>query len=253
MSGSADDAWHDEFKFGDWAFKAWEISTLRLCETVDYFSGSDLPSSLRTLHERFLFIFSSPDNTELQLTLALANDVVEEAICFSEREAKQCWLERRIWIPGITESLVADDDLVQIVTQAVDLVGYHEQVHEGPFFAAIGLWCIGEWRRFQGSANNQHAGWALQQVGIAAIEAGWRHGYALGWAGGKGSLSARNKKAADARHESNRTNKIKGRALWESRTWKVQADAERAISLECNITKEVAGRWVREFKRVAKE
>ena len=251
MSDREDDDWTHEVMFGNWAFKGWNISPLVLRDSVEYFGKEWSSGGLNALQQRLVYIFGPRDVDGLQGKLALVNEIVAAAIDFSEREAKQCWLERRVWSSAISESLVADDDLVEIFGQSVDLVGYHEEIHEAELFAAVGLWSIGEWRFFERNANAEHATWALRQLSVAALEAGWRHAYRLGWDQSKGALSARNKNAADIRHERNRENKSQGRALWQSRVWSVQADAERAIATECHITKEVAGRWIREFKRAA--
>ena len=58
----------------------------------------------------------------------------------------------------------------------------------------------------------------------------------------------RAKKAADASHEGDRKKKVRAREIWQSKTWRVQADAERKIASECHITQVVAGRWIRKFK-----
>ena len=54
---------------------------------------------------------------------------------------------------------------------------------------------------------------------------------------------------AKSGHRAHRDNKMRGSAIWNSRAWKVQADAEREIASQCHITQAVAGRWIREFKR----
>ena len=50
-------------------------------------------------------------------------------------------------------------------------------------------------------------------------------------------------------HHAHRKSKLRGFAIWNSRAWNPQADAEREIAKQCHITQAVAGRWIREFKR----
>lgn len=54
---------------------------------------------------------------------------------------------------------------------------------------------------------------------------------------------------ASSRHEGNRRRREMGRRLWLSKTWRVDADAIRAIMVESNVTYKTAERWVLEWKR----
>ena len=91
----------------------------------------------------------------------------------------------------------------------------------------------------------------LSQAAIALAETEWFKAIKTFERVTKEELAKRNRAAADKRHAKNRKSKQDAQELWQSRPWRNQADAERKIAQECCITKEAAGRWVREFKRAA--
>jgi hypothetical protein len=204
-----------------------------------------------TLAARALTAFGQPGKARLADKLLESSKVVLCAIEEVESEAYACWLRHEVWHSRIDDRLRGIDNVAQLVIECLGVVGPPANVTEQEICAAIAIWCIGEWAHFDRAGDERSKSWAIVQAAISLAEAEYWRGVTDRTAQEQRELGHRTRKAAEARHRVNRERKERAFDLWRSRAWKVQADAERAIAEQCHITKEVAGRWVREFKNTS--
>lgn len=252
MSYTLRDAWIDEKSRGDWPFLRWDIGSLELRADFDYLRWSPRPG-LQAIAYRLRQAFGrKKTRDDLSAALAEASEIVAAAIEVSETDAFHAWERHETWWPVLDESLDGRDHPAEMLADSLALVGAGHSLSDQEVCAAMGLWLVGEASRYETERDYRLKCWAVEQAGIALAEAEWNRGAQYGESQEKRKIANRNKLAASHRHEANRENKRRGLALWLSREWKVQADAERAIANDCHVEKEVAGRWIREFKRTGK-
>lgn len=253
MSWDEKDAWLDELEFGDWPFKRWEIAySLDLREGFTYTQHTRVRRGVDAIHYRLRNAFGlNRGNEELEVALNKVDQVVTDAVDHSRSEAMTTWLRHEVWLPVLDEGNNGEDDPAEILIDSLEVLGFDAD-EKLEACAALGLWLLGEHWYAEGNANRDHGAWALTQAAIVLAEAEYSRGELAAIKSQARRVSKRNLDAAVKRHESNRRNKELGRAIWDGKVWNVQADAERAISSQCNITISVAGRWIREFKHIVK-
>lgn len=249
MSYTELDAWLDEKDLGDWPFNRWGVESFPLRPGHRYFWSYSCSDTIDRIFYRLQYAFGSSEVGRLEHALQGAVETIRCAIEHSEDDAYTTWLNHDVWLSVVDESLTVSDDPVQLLIESIDYVGTPEGVSKIELCAAIGLWAAGEWAFFDKKKNEQGKGWAMAQAAVALAEAEYHRGCLYAEGERESKVSQQNRGAAQKRHASNRENKLRGRDIWLSKAWGVQADAERAIAAACNITKEVAGRWVRQFKR----
>lgn len=249
MSYTEHDAWADEKSLGDWPFERWQPEEFVLRSDYQYFARWQEGVWSRQIAYRAQQAFGPGDRVRLATVLDSARRIIQDAVAKSEEDAYDSWLKREVWLPVLDESITASENPAQMLLDSIAYVGTPSDVTEQELCAALVLWLSGEWDSYAENNNQTGMLYCAVQAAVALAEAEFCRGFTKAGRQSKVAISGRNKIAAEKRHESNRENKSRGRDLWLSRAWPVQADAERAIAAECHITKEVAGRWVREFKR----
>lgn len=245
MSYKTYDAWLDEVNTGDWPFERWALPNLDLREDYDYLRRYSFNSPIIY---RLRSNFKPNDRGSLIATLNEAKEIVETAIENSEADAYSAWLGHEVWLPVLDDSIRSDTQPAQILIESIDYVGTNE-FEPQQVCAAMGIWCYGEYSNALGQDNHMQAIDYLHEAALALAEAEWYRGKKEQELTVRRQLSKRNRIAAEKGHTAHRENKLQGFVIWDSRKWRVQADAEREIASQCNITQAVAGRWIREFKR----
>lgn len=253
MSYGGKEAWSDEKQLGSWPFERWGLGGFRLRADFDYFNFSPT-HGINAIAYRLREGFGrNKTNADLQAALDAADELVDSAIEISESEAFGTWLKQEIWLPILDESLNGEDNPAEMLVDSLLVVGGTLDDHEEyELHAALGLWLVGEFAFHKTKNNISRQLVILEQTAIALAASQYELGQINGKSIEKKLLKKRNKAASAVRHKANRENKEKGQLIWRSKNWKTQADAERAISLECHIEKAVAGRWIREFKNLSK-
>lgn len=249
MSYAERDAWADEKALGDWPFERWQPEEFLLRPDYQYFAKWQDGIWGRQIAYRAQQAFGAGGRVRLIAVLDSAVRIIQEAVAKSEEDAYESWLKRELWLPILDERATTSENPAQMLIDSIAYVGVPEDVTEQELCASLVLWLSGEWHSYAEDNNQAGMLYCAVQAAVALAEAEFYRGFTRAGRQSKVAISGRNKIAAEKRHESNRENKSRGRMLWLSRAWPVQADAERAIAAECHITKEVAGRWVREFKR----
>lgn len=241
----------------DWYQTNWSMPELALRPTFDYLKPVPFDSGiLGRLQAAFRVsgIREAPELHDERATIVLlaclnaVKDTVECAKEISGLDAHAFWMKHEIWIAPIDERISGATAPAALFIESKDAYGVPDEHDLQQLCAAIGLWCYGEQARLAETKDYPRAMAMLEQAALALAEADWHRGAKYQKRVSKKELAERNRAAAGKRHEVNKRNKLSGFELWQSRDWKVQADAERAIADHCHITKDVAGRWIRDFK-----
>ncbi|MEO8804133.1 MAG: hypothetical protein ABI304_01995 [Rudaea sp.] len=248
MSNTEIDAWLEEKSTGDWPFDRWLLSEFSLREDHNYFDVHRPSVGLGPLLHSALQAFGPPKRrAKLENVLHRAVELVETAIDISQADARDSWVSHEAWLSVIDESLSGEDDPAEIVIESI-VMTHTDDATAQELCAAVALWAFGEYAYYAKIDDRERKAWAIRQGAISFAEAQFRFGLCLSERKQLAKLTRRNREAANKGHIANRENKLRGQEIWKSRAWTVQADAERAIAKACSITKEVAGRWVRQFK-----
>ena len=232
----------DEF---EWPHEDYLVPDFRLRPSFDYLVPVPFDPPVVT---RMQQTFGSGNRDALVAALSEAREVMEGAIENSQSDAHAAWLKHDVWLPTLGDSYRISERPAQLLIESIDMVGTRECT-EQRVCAAVALWCYGE--HFGRVLDGKHEAEMLEQAALALAEAEFYRGLDVQTARMAVVRSVRNKAAADKRHEANKKNKLRGFEVWVSRSWQVQADAEREIAKQCNITQAVAGRWVREYKHAS--
>lgn len=229
----------DEF---EWPHESYLVPDFRLRPSFDYLEPVPFDPTVVT---RMQQAFGNGNRDVLVTTLNEAREVIESAIENSQSDAYAAWLKHDVWLPTLGDSYRISERPAQLLIESLDLVGTRECT-EQQVCAAVALWCYGE--HFGAVLNGKHETEMLEQAALALAEAEFYRGMKVQTARMAVVRSVRNKAAANKGHEANKKRKLRGFEIWDSRHWQVQADAEREIAKQCNITQPVAGRWIRDYK-----
>lgn len=229
----------DEF---EWPQADYSVPDFCLRPSFDYLEPVPFDPPIVT---RMQQAFGDGNRDALVAALNEAREVMEGAIESSRSDAYLAWLKHDVWLPTLGDSYKISERPAQLLTECIGVVGTRECT-EQQVCAAVALWCYGE--HFGTVLNGKHETEMLEQAALALAEAEFYRGMDAQTARMAVVRSVRNKAAADKGHEANKIRKLHGFEIWDSRRWQVQADAEREIAKQCNITQPVAGRWIRDYK-----
>lgn len=250
----------DEWEYSqalDWYQTNWAMPELSLRQSFDYLTPVPFDNGIHfrlQLAFRVRGIREAPElhderaTAALRDTLSAVKETVEIAKEVSGADAHAFWMRHEIWIATIDERISGAKAPAALFIESKDAYGVPDDQDPQQLCAAIGLWCYGEHVHLVETNNYPRAVTMLEQAALALAEADWYRGQRDQARTDKGDIAKRNRAAANKRHEANKQNKLRGFGVWCSRSWRVQADAEREIASQCHITQVVAGRWIREFK-----
>jgi hypothetical protein len=251
MSYDERDAWIDEKASGEWPFARWDIGPLRLRDGFKYFSYPMGVSGLGSIHHRLLHVLGWPRISEERLKelLGEVEAVIETAIEHSDIDAYESWLQHEVWLPVLDDSLNGSESPADLLSQAIDYVGVHDEVSERELLAALGLWLLGELETLTGRDDWRHKE-LLVQIAVALAGAEYYRGRDDFQLEVAKKATKRSQAATDARHAANRARTQEAREWWLSQGAALSAaEAAREVSRRFHVVEDVAKRWVRQFRR----
>jgi len=257
-------------------FDAWQVEpfTLRNSPGCNYLPqsiprGFENNPSAKHFLARAHAAFGNPnlwDQERLKDHLSAAHEAIENAVELSRLDSHVAWLRHEVWLPALDERVNGSETPAQLLIDSIGYAGLPDSLHAHRVCAAVAIWYLNESAHYFDTDNRSLADWALLQAATLMAEAEWqrgllesdliaerewRRGFNDGEAETRRRASEVAKRAAEKSHAGNRDNKRRGLEIWQTREWRVQADAEREIAKSCNVVQAVAGRWIREFKHAA--
>lgn len=237
--------------------QAWSLDPLTLRKEINYFDWTDSSvDAVRHMAERFLDTLKLRSAQRLQTQLQHVSMIVERELDIMTWNVVE---HRHNFGPAATSSLMmgingADQPATVLLRCMGQLVLFRHDVCN-QFYAALGLWCLGEWKSAMNRQDAVAVSKALSQASLLLSRITWKHGVDSARKADRSALSSRNQNAADKRHQANQARRLKAQQWYEleGRSLRTKAAAALHISQTYSVTYDTAKRWVRSFSRPQEE